>query len=87
MAQTSLRMLISAFVIRLLERIISKLATSEISIVYLVPVAKGTDLSLVPSQTDPKDKFCRVEAHLCSGLVTKNLDIDGCKDRNADQPV
>ena len=31
-AQTSLRRLISAFVIRLLESLISKLATSEISI-------------------------------------------------------
>ena len=38
--------LISAFVIRFLKSIISKVATSEISIFLLVSVAKETDLSL-----------------------------------------
>ena len=41
-AQTSLRRLISAFVIRFLESIISKLATSKISIFELVSVAEQT---------------------------------------------
>ena len=36
------RSLISAFVIHLLESILSKLATSEVSIFYLVSVAEGT---------------------------------------------
>ena len=39
------RSLISAFVIRLSESIISRLATSEISIFYLVSVGKETALS------------------------------------------
>ena len=41
--------MISAFVIRFLESIISKLATSEISIFQLVSVAVETGLSLVLS--------------------------------------
>ena len=45
------RSLISAFVIRLLESIISKPATSEISIFYLVSVAEETGLSLAFSET------------------------------------
>ena len=44
-----LRSLISAFVIPLLESIISKLATREISIFLLVSVAKETGLRLVLS--------------------------------------
>ena len=46
-----LHSLISAFVIHFLESIISKFATSEISIFYLVPVAEETGLSLVFSET------------------------------------
>ena len=46
-----LHSLISTFVICLLEGIISKLATSEISIFYLVSVAEETDLSLTLSDT------------------------------------
>ena len=45
------RSLISAFVIRFSISIISELATSEISIFYLVPVAEETDLSLALSET------------------------------------
>ena len=45
------RRLISAFFIRFLESIISKLATSEISILLLVHVAEGTGLSLTLSET------------------------------------
>ena len=43
------RQLISAFVICLLESIISKIATSEISIFYLVSVADKTSLNLTLS--------------------------------------
>ena len=45
------RSLISAFVICVLERTISKLATSEISIVSLVSVSEETGLSLGLSKT------------------------------------
>ena len=50
------RSLISAFVIRLLKRIILRLATSEISPFYLVSVAEETGLSLASSET-PKTGF------------------------------
>ena len=50
------RRLISTFVIRLLEIIISQLASSEISIFQLVSVAKETGLSLALSET-PKTGF------------------------------
>ena len=55
--------LISAFVLRLLESIISKLATSEISLFYLVSVAEETGLSLALWQTR-EDRFSRNEAHI-----------------------
>ena len=45
------RRLISAFVIRILKSIISKLASSKISIFYLVSVAEETGLSLPLSET------------------------------------
>ena len=48
--------LISAFVIRLLEIIISRLATNEISFFYLVSVAEQAGLSLPLSET-PKTGF------------------------------
>ena len=51
-----LRRLISAFVIHLLESIISKLASSKISIFELVSVAEETGLSLALS-TNPKAGF------------------------------
>ena len=52
-AQTSLCIcsLISAFVVRLLESIISKLATREISLFKLVSVAEETGLSLNLSES------------------------------------
>ena len=50
------RSLISAFVIRLLESIISRPATSEISIFWLVSVAEETGLKLALSDT-PKTGF------------------------------
>ena len=48
---THLRRLISAFVIPFLESIISKLATSEISIFLLVSVAEQAGLYFVFSET------------------------------------
>ena len=50
-ALTSLRSLISAFVIRFLESIICKLATGEISIFLLVSVAEETGLKLALAET------------------------------------
>ena len=55
-AQTSLRSLISAFVICLLESILYKLATSEISIFQVVSVAEQAGLGMTISET-PKTGF------------------------------
>ena len=55
------RRLISAFVIRFLESIVSNLATGEISTFYLVSVAEETCLNIVLSET--RRHVCRVEAH------------------------
>ena len=57
------RRLISAFVIHYLESIISKIATDEISVFYLVSLAVETGLSLTLLE-DPEDRFSRDEAHL-----------------------
>ena len=57
------RRLTSAFVIHLLERIISKLASSEISIFYLVSVAVETGSSLAFLE-NPEDRFSHDETHL-----------------------
>ena len=48
--------LISTFVIRLLESIVSRLAASEISIFLLISEAEGTGLSLALLET-PKTGF------------------------------
>ena len=50
------RSLISTFAIHLLESIISRLATGQISLFYLVSVAEETGLSLAISET-PKTVF------------------------------
>ena len=50
------RSLISAFVIRFLERIICKLTTGEISMFWLVSIAEENGLSLALSET-PKTGF------------------------------
>ena len=71
------RRLISAFVIRLLETIISKLATSEISFFYLVSVAEETGLSLGLSET-PKTGFV-VYGNYSTLSVTSHINcIDTC---------
>ena len=61
------RSLISAFVIRLLESIITRLATSKNSIFYLVSVVKKTDFCLALSET-PKIGFVTTSPLLCCSL-------------------
>ena len=53
------RGLISLSVIRLLESIISKLSSSEISIFQLISVVEETDLSLALSETPTTGLFLR----------------------------
>ena len=64
------RSLISAFVIRFLVSIISRLATSEISIFKLVSVAEETGLKLALSET-PKTGFLATRPILCKGSGLK----------------
>ena len=59
------RNLISAFVVRCLDSIISLHSVAEISRLYLASIAEQTSLSLAWSET-PEDIFCRDEAHLFS---------------------
>ena len=54
----------SAFVIRFLESIISKLAVSEISIFKLVSVAEETGYFKSRIFENPEDRCSRVEAHM-----------------------
>ena len=58
--------LISAFVIRILERIISNLATGEISSYLLVSVAEQTGLSLAMSEP-PKEVFLSLSPNTNNG--------------------
>ena len=60
------RRLISTLVIPILESLISKLATCEISIFLLVSVAGETGLILALIVGNPEDRFCRVKAHMVS---------------------
>ena len=66
-----LRSLISTFVSRDLESTISKLATSEISIFYLVSVPEQVGLNLT-FVGDPEDRFSREEAQLTLKAPRKN---------------
>ena len=59
------RILISVFVIRLLKRIISRLATSEISLFYLESVAEETVFE-TSFGGNPEDRFSRDQAHMCA---------------------
>ena len=75
------RSLISAFVIRFLERIIFKFATSEISTFELVSVAEETDLKLALTET-PKTGFLATRPNLCKPALQRECKttIDGyCK--------
>ena len=58
---------ICAFVIRLLESIISGLASSEILIFQLVTVAERAGLNL--TVRNPEDRVCRIEAHIFSFII------------------
>ena len=62
------RSLIITFVIRLLKSIISRLVTSEISLFYLVSVAKGDwfESSFVGN---PEGRFSQVEAHIIENTI------------------
>ena len=57
------RSLISAFVVCCLDSIITLVSTSEISSIYLAPVAAQAGLSL-PGCKLPKTGFSRDEAHM-----------------------
>ena len=57
------RSLISAFVVRCLDSIISRDSIAEISRLQLASVAEQANLCLAWSET-PKDTFCRVVAHV-----------------------
>ena len=59
----------SALVIRLLDTIISRLATGKISTFWLVSVAEETYLNLTLSQ-NTVDRFSRVAAHIISYICT-----------------
>ena len=65
-----LRSLISTFVTRVLESNISKLATDETSIFYLVSVAEETGLSLALSETT-KTGF--VTSHMIEDLMRNEI--------------
>ena len=58
------RSLISAFVVRCLDSIISVDSIAEISKLWLASVAVQAGLCLAWSET-PEDTFCRVVAQLC----------------------
>ena len=59
--------LVNTFVIHLLDRIISRLTTSEISSFRLVSLDEQADLNLT-FLGGPEDKFSRDEAHIVSEL-------------------
>ena len=63
------RILISAFVFRFLASIICKLATDEISIFWLVNVAKDTGLKLALSDT-PRTGFLAMRPIWCNLQLT-----------------
>ena len=65
------RSLISAFVIRLLESIISKLAKNEISILLASLCSRG-DWFEFHFVENPEDRFSHVAAHLVSNLDKPN---------------
>ena len=62
------RSLISAFVVRCLDSIISLDSIAEISRLWLVSVAAQAGLCLAWSET-PKDTFCRVVAQILTERI------------------
>ena len=69
------RSLISAFIVRCLDNIISLDSITEISRLYLASVAAQASLCLVWSET-PEDTFCRVVAQI---YYTNEEGQDNCK--------
>ena len=67
-AQISLRSLISAFVVRCLDSVMSLVSVTKISNLMLASVAEQAGLSLTWSET-PKDTFSLDEAHLYSRFL------------------
>ena len=57
------RSLISTFVVRCLDSVMSLVSVSEISSLMLASVAEQASLSLTWSET-PEDTFCHVMAHI-----------------------
>ena len=57
------RSLISAFVVRCLDSVMSLVSVTKISNLMLASVAEQAGLSLTWSET-PEDTFCRVVAHI-----------------------
>ena len=66
------RSLISAFVVRCLDSIISQDSIAEISRLYLVSVAAQAGLSLTWSQT-PDDTFSHDEAQMKNTVTKQNI--------------
>ena len=66
------RSLISAFVVRSLDSIISLVSRSEISRFQLVSVAEQAGLNVTRSQT-PEDTFSLDGAHILKHIVTSYL--------------
>ena len=62
------RSLISAFVVRCLESVMSLVSVTKISSLMLASVAEQVSLSLTWSET-PEDTFCHDEAHSDSHFV------------------
>ena len=62
------RSLISAFVVRCLDSIISLDSIAEISRLWLASVAAQAGLGVIWSET-PEDTFCRVVAHIQQSLL------------------
>ena len=73
-AQTNLRIrsLISAFFIRLLESIRSRLATSQLSIFYPVSVAEQAGLNFTLTET-PNTVFFRVSTHMFDFVLKRSI--------------
>ena len=78
------RSLISIFVFRFWESIVSKLATGEISIFLLVPVAEETGLKLTLSET-PKTGFLATRP--IWSLLPENLILLHVNNKGTDQPA
>ena len=74
-AQTNLRIrsMISAFFIRLLESIRSRLATSQLSIFYPVSVAEQAGLNFTLTETPNTVFFFRVSTHMFDFVLKRSI--------------